>query len=145
MKVLFGLFICFCLSGCYFGANESGGEIINHFYLARWDENTWIAYSKNDDSIYEPNKIVIGHNVFAVGNNDDFIIVKQHPCENEDMHFMDYDSLQPNRAITNYFIIDTRNNYKLHSFDNERDFNNQRIIFGIPKSLPYQFYDKELE
>lgn len=116
------------------------------FYLAKWDENTWISYAKDGDSIYETEKIVIGHNVFAVGNHDDFIIGKQHPCENKEAHFMDYDSLKPNRAITNYFIIDTRNdNYRLHSFDNEKDFNNERTRFGIPKSLPYQFYDKNLE
>lgn len=146
MKKLFGLFFCFCLTGCYFGANESGEQIIKDFYLARWDENTWIAFSKDDDSIYEPEKIIIGHNVFAVGNNDDFIIVKQHPCENKEIHFMDFDSLKPNRAITNYFILDTRNDgCKLYRFNNEKDFNNERIRFGISKSLPYQFYDKELE
>ena len=141
-----GVFFCFSLTSCYFGANESGEEIINDFYLARWDQNTWISYSKDSDSIFEPKKIVIGHNVFAVGNNNDFIVAKQHPCENMKSHFMDYDSLKPNRTITNYIIIDTRNHgYKLHSYSSEKEFNNQRIQFGIPKSLPYQFYDKELE
>jgi len=146
MKKLFGLFLIFCLTSCYFGANESESEIMKYFYLAHWDENTWIAYSKESDSILEPKKIIIGHNVFAVGNNDDFIIAKQHPCENTDRHYMDYDSLKPNKAITNYYIIDTRNDrYKLHFYDNEKDFNDERIRFGIPKSLPFKFYDKELE
>lgn len=146
IKKIFGVLICFCISSCYFGANESSEEIINNFYLAKWDENTWISYSEKGDSIFEPEKIIIGHNVYAVGSFDDFIIAKQHPCENKEKHFMDYDSLKPIKKITNYIIIDTRNNgYKLYRFNNEKDFNIERTRFGITKSLEYQFYNKELE
>jgi acetyltransferase-like isoleucine patch superfamily enzyme len=146
MKKLTILLFCFCLTSCYFGQNESCEEIVKNFYLAKWDENTWISYSKDDNNIFDTEKIIIGHNVFAVGNNEDFIVGKQHPCANKDAHFMDYDSLKPNRAITNYFIIDTRNdNFKLHSFNNENDFDNWKNRLGIPKSLPYHFYDMDLE
>jgi len=146
MKKLFGLLLIFCLTSCYFGANESESKIMKDFYLASWDKTTWIAYSKDSDSILEPKKIIICHDVFAVGNNNDFIIAKQHPCENADRHYMDYDSFKPNKVITNYYIIDTRNDrYKLHCYDNERDFNEERIRFGIPKSMSFKFYDKELE
>ena len=146
MKKFFGLFFSLCLISCYFGANESNSEIMKGFYLAHWDKNTWIAYSKSSDSLYKPEKIIIGHNVFAVGNNEDFIIVKQHPCENEEAHFMDYDSLKPNRKITNFFIIDTRNRaYKVKRFDNEEDFEYEKYRLGIQKSLAYKFYDKEFE
>lgn len=146
MKKLLGLFLSLCLTSCYFGANELSNKITKDFYLAKWDENTWIAHSKDGDSIYEPEKIIIGHNVFAVGNNNDFIIGKQHPCQNKEAHFMDFDSIIPNRKITTFFIIDTRNDtYKIHRFDKENDFDNEKTRLGIPKSLPYQFYDKELE
>jgi hypothetical protein len=146
MRKLIGLFFILFLTSCYFGANESESEIIKGFYLAKWDENTWIAYSKTGDSIYEPEKIIIGHNVFAVGNNEDFIIGKQHPCENNEAHFIDYDSLKPNRKITNFFIIDARNDiYKMHSFNKEKDFENEKARLGVPHSLAYKFYAKELE
>lgn len=116
------------------------------FHLVGWDERDWIAYSKDNDSIYETEKIIIAHDVIAVGNNDDFIIVKQHPCENKDKHFMDYDSLKPNSQITNYFIIDIRNDgHKLHRFDNIKDFNNERNRLGIPKSLTFTLNDNEIE
>ena len=146
MKKILGLFISLFLTSCYFGANESDSEITKGFYLAKWDDNTWIAYSKTGDSIFEPKKIIIGHNVFAVGNNDDFIIGKQHPCENKEAHFTDYDSLRPNRKITNFFIIDARNHTsKIHLFNKEKDFNIEKARLGVPQSLAYKFYAKELE
>ncbi|MBK8352720.1 MAG: DUF3997 domain-containing protein [Saprospirales bacterium] len=146
MKKIFGILVCLFFDSCYFGANESAGEIIKGFYLAHWDENTWIAHSLDGDSIYELKNIIISHNVFAVGNNDDFIVGKQHPCENKETHFMDFDSVKPNRKITNFFIIDTRNEtYKIHQFDKEVHFDNEKKRLGIPDSLPYKFYSKELE
>lgn len=146
IKIFFSLMPCSCLTSCYFGANESGSKIMKDFYLVGWDDRDWIAYSSEDVDIYATEKIIIGHDVFAVGNNEDFIIVKQHPCENKDLHFMDFDSLKPNISITNYFIIDTRNDgYKLHQFDNEKDFNTAKTQFGIPKSLTYKFNDNKIE
>ena len=106
MKKIFGILLCFYLTSCFFGANESSKKIIKDFYLVAWDERDWIAYSKDDSSIFDIEKIIISHDVIAVGNNDDFIIGKQHPCENKEKHFMDFDSLKPNKAIINYFIIE---------------------------------------
>ena len=146
MKKLTVLLFCLFLTSCYFGQNESSNEIIKDFHLARWDENTWISYTEDSDSIFEPEKIVVGHNVFAVGNNEEFIIGEQHPCENKEAHFIDNDSLKPNRKVINYFIIDTqRNDYRFHSFNNENDFNIEKTRLGIPKSLQYKFYDKNME
>lgn len=143
---IYGLIFCIFLTSCYFGANESKVQIIKNFYLVSWDERDWIAYNTDDKSIYVDEKIVIGHDVFAIGNNDDFIIVKQHPCENKELHFMDYDSLKPNKAITNYYIIDIRaKNYKIHCFYNSLDFNKGRSRLGVPNSLRYKFYDNVIE
>lgn len=146
MKQIFILLLCICLTSCYFGQNESSNEIIKDFHLARWDENTWISYTEDNDSIFEDEKIIVGHTVFAVGNNDNFIIGKQHPCENKNKHFIDYDSLTPNRKVINYFIIDSRvASYRLYNFSNEKDFIFKKKRLGIPESLSYQFYDKNLE
>jgi len=140
MKKLTILILCFCLTSCHFGQNESSDEIIKDFHLARWDENSWISYTKNSDSIFEVKNIVVGHNVFGVENNEDFIIGKQHPCENKGKHFIDNDNLKPNLNGINYFIIDTRNkNYKLLTFSNEKDFKIEKTRLGIPENLTNQF------
>jgi hypothetical protein len=146
MKVLFSLIVFFCLTGCYFGANESGEEIVNNCYLARWDYDAWISYSKDGDDIWDPDKIIVSHNVFAVADHDDFIVAKQHPCGNKLPHIQDYDSLTPDRTITNYIIIDTRHDtYVVHSYDNEKDYNEAKILFDIPKDLTYKFHAKEID
>ena len=126
MKLSITLFLCFFLTSCYFGSNESGREIINDCYLARWDNDTWISYSKDGDAIWDADNIIVGHNIFAVGDNDDFIIAKQHPCKNTLPHIQDYDSLSPDRNVTNYYIIDTRNDsYVVHRYNNKKDFNEE--------------------
>jgi hypothetical protein len=146
MKVLFALIFCVSLTSCYFGANESGEEIINDCYLAKWDYDTWISYSKNGDSIWDTDKIIVSHNVFAVGDYGEFIIAKQHPCKNKLTHIQDYGKLTPDKTITNYFIIDTRNDtFVVHRYDNEKDYNGARIIFGIPRDWPYKYYAGEID
>ncbi|MFT3946078.1 MAG: DUF3997 domain-containing protein [Agriterribacter sp.] len=147
MKKLAVIFICFGLASCYFGANESGRRIANNFYLVGWDEENWkIVFSTNADNIYAPEKIIVNHDVFALGNNDNFIIAKQHPCENKKSHIIDLDSLKPNKEITNYYIIDIRDKvYKIYSFDNAKDFKEKRTDLRVPISLSYSFYDRKLE
>lgn len=146
MKTSIALLFCFFLTGCFFGANESGSEIINDCYLARWDSDTWISYSKDGDGIWDVENIIIGHNVFAVGDHDDFIIAKQHPCKNNLPHIQDYNNLMPDRTLTNYFIIDARNDsYLVHQYNNEKDFIEAKTQFGIPKNLPYKFYAEEID
>jgi len=118
MRVSTAILFCFFLSSCYFGGNESSKEIINDCYLARWDSNTWISYSKDGKGVWDTENIIVGHNVFAVGDFGGFIIAKQHPCENQAPHIQDYDSLKPDLTITNYVIIDTRNeSYEVQRFD----------------------------
>ena len=57
MKKLTILLFCFCLTTCYFGQNESYEEIVKNFYLAKWDENTWISYTKDDNNFFDTEKI----------------------------------------------------------------------------------------
>lgn len=137
-----------CLSSCYFGANESGGHIIQDFYLIGWDERDWqIVYSPNGE-IYDPEKIIIRHDVFAVGHNDDFIVAKQHPCQSVEPHLVHTDTLKPDKEITNYYIIDIRKGedaYQVYQFNNEGAYNDKRITLGVPKDLTFTFNDEKLE
>ncbi len=136
------------LTGCYFGANESGGRIIDNFHLIGWDERDWQIVYSEDNKIYHPEKIIIGHDVFAVGNNDDFIIVKQHPCDNPVPHLADFDTLRPDKEVTNYYIIDIRHgsqSYKLHKFADQEEFDEERRKLGVPMELTYKFYDAKLD
>ncbi|WP_053991556.1 DUF3997 domain-containing protein [Mangrovimonas sp. TPBH4] len=149
MRKIVSLFlILITLTSCYFGANESGGKITDDFYLIGWDQRDWhIVYSLND-KIYEPEKIIVQHDVFAIGNNKDFIIAKQHPCANTLPHLIDFDSLKPNKTVTNYYIIkimEGNNNYELHKFGNENDFIKGRTNLGVPENLGYRFIDKNLK
>lgn len=67
------------MANCYFGANESGGHITKDFYLVGWDETDWKVIRSKDGYNAFPKNPLIDHSVFAVGNNNDFIIIKQHP------------------------------------------------------------------
>lgn len=148
MKSLSTMLLLIGLASCYFGANESGGHIIHNFHLIGWDERNWqIVYSRNGD-IYDPEKIVIRHDVFAVGHNDNFIVAKQHPCQNVEPHLMHTDTLKPDRGKTNYYIIDIRKKdemYQLYQFNNEEEYNEKRIALGVPRDLTFRFYDTKLE
>ena len=143
MRIYSTIILCFLLTSCYFGANESGYEIINDFYLVKWDNDTWISHSKDGDNIWNKENIIVSHNVFAINVVDDFIIIKQHPCENTLSHGQDFDDKEPNKAVINYFIIDSKNQTnKVNLYTNKRDFDNAKAKFKIPKNLPYKFYTK---
>jgi hypothetical protein len=72
--------------------------------------------------------IMVKSTVFAVGFNDEFIIVKQHPRTFPD---------QPDKSITNYFIVPIYSR-TIHSMDDDvigplgkEDFDKKRIELGI--------------
>ncbi|OMP32854.1 DUF3997 domain-containing protein [Mangrovimonas sp. DI 80] len=147
-KITSQLLILITLTSCYFGANESGVHIIDDFYLIGWDQKDWQIVYSLDNKIYDPEKIIVQHDVFAVGNNKDFIIAKQHPCENTSPHLIDFDNPKPNKTVTNYYIIKIMkgdNNYQIHKFKNENDFRKGKINLGVPNNLEYTFYDEKLE
>lgn len=146
MKKILTLLFITSLTSCYFGSNESGKKITKNFYLIGWDENDWqIVHSLNNE-INKPEKIIIKHDVFAVGHNKDFIIVKQHPCENSEPHLIDFESLEANKNITNYYIIEIlENSYQIHNYVNLNEFKKGRLELGVPDNLDYNVYDKTLE
>jgi len=82
--------------------------------------------------------------VVAVGNNEDFIIVRQHPVNNESGSYI------PDTTITNYYIIDMNNKYKNYLEMNigpltKLQFDSLRAAFkieNIPFDRDYPAYRK---
>jgi len=75
------------LQGCV-GVSEE--KVVGRYYLVAVDymkEETSLNFQLDDNSSYG----VVKETVFAVGYNDNYIIVKQHPSNNRD--------------ITNYYIV----------------------------------------
>lgn len=73
--------------------------------------------------------------VVGVGNNEDFIIVRQHPVNREPGSYM------PDTTITNYYIVDMNNEYRNYLEMNigpltKNEFDSLRSIFKI-ESIPF--------
>lgn len=148
MKKIFLFLTLMTFSCCYFGMNESSGKIIRDFYLISWDENFWQISQAKNSSEFNPENIVIKHDVFGVGHNENFIIAIQHPCEKIQPHLKDYNTtLQPNKKVTNYYIIELLANeaYRINKFDSETKYLKARVKLGVPEDLEYQFYKESLE
>ena len=91
MKANFKIIITLVLINLFFscdGINKN--QIIGRYYLVAvdTDDNMTIGYEidKNGNTVD-----VAGETIFSVGNNDKYIIAKQHPNRN--------------KSIVNYFII----------------------------------------
>lgn len=82
-------------TSCFF---DSSTEELTHGY-----ELAWIDF-KDNQAIYKGEEQVPGY-VASVGYNSDYIIAKQHPQKG------DFYS-EPDYSITNYFIIDIKENEK---------------------------------
>lgn len=66
--------------------------------------------------------VIVAEYIFAVGHNEEFIIAKQHPTNR----------LEVNTTITNYYIIDIRNeDEEIYGPLQEAVFNASREKFGI--------------
>lgn len=74
------------LTGCFFGDEPTSyTKLTKDFWLYWWgdstDQNIVLNTSKNPNGGLG----VVGHTVFAVGYNDNFIIAKQHPDKQEEI------------------------------------------------------------
>ena len=90
--------IFFTLQSCFMQWDYSESKLNKYFSIA------WIDHCSHRAITFStsPNPggmVLINCYVFAVGKNKDFIIVKQHPTENEFCN-------NPNLKITNYYIIE---------------------------------------
>ncbi len=147
MKKIILLLIFIIFSSCFFGSNENSQKIIRDFYIISWDESFWQISRSKKSNEFEPNNIIIKHDVFGVGHNKNFIIAIQHPCENNQPHLNDYlDDFKVNKNITNYFIIELLKDeeYKINKFRSKIEYLKARIKLGVPKELKYKFYKENI-
>jgi hypothetical protein len=117
-----------------FGCNDMNNEhVIGGYYLSTVDyvEDGMSLYYDLDDGNYIG---VVNETVFAVGYNEEFIIVKQHPTNYP---------FPPDKSTTNYYIIPLK--FKVNHFPDENkigplseiDFTIKRKELGIPDSLSF--------
>lgn len=93
-KIILTLIGILTLNSCWNNPSES--ELIIGNYFVEWNDlvaNRAIVEKTEKDSPYSSG--IISNYVFAVGNNSDFIIAKQHPYLND-------------LTVTKYFIIDIK-------------------------------------
>ena len=86
------LLLILILTSCWNNENET--EVITGNYFIGWADqiaNRSITYSEDKEHLYHEG-LVEGY-VFAVGNNNSYIIAKQHPNTSDTI-------------VTKYFIID---------------------------------------
>ncbi len=95
--IAFSVTILLC--GC-FGLFDSGSDRITGKFIVSWldvSENQTLSEEVELNS--SGSVQVVGPYVFAVGHNEDFIIVKQHPTEGFSKGF------KIDTSITNYYIV----------------------------------------
>ncbi len=97
------LFCLFFLSGC-FGLFDSGSQRIIGRYEVLWiDLPQNQALTKVDKEHSSSSATLIEPYIFAVGHNDSYIIVKQHPTGGFEKNY------EIHTDTTNYYIIDIAN------------------------------------
>jgi hypothetical protein len=119
-KITFILIGFLTLNSCW--NNESESEIIIEDYFVGWADlvaNRSITYSEDKEHSFH--EVLVNGYVFAVGNNDKYIIAKQHPNLSD---------------ITNtkYFIIDI----------NQKAYKNRGTVFGPMSNVEFDIKTSEL-
>ena len=103
-------------------------------------EGQALGYLVKDSSIYV---CVVSECVFAIGHNEQYIILKQHPVK--------FSTPPPNKKITNYYIVLIYSAYT--DFPEKgviglltlEQFNNKKNELHIPDSLSFSIVNKDLE
>ena len=102
---IFSLIICVLSCG---GSLDVEEHLFDKYYLIATDtkEDLNLSYHESTDN---PNYgTIIKATVFAIGYNDKYILIKQHP-----RNFPD----PPNRKITNYYIIPVKKKFNWKSMN----------------------------
>ncbi len=133
-------FALFCLTGCQDLAVKK--NVIGNYYLTAADvpDGTCLSYhTSKDDPIYS---WLIGPTVFAVGYNNDFMIIKQHPST------FPY---APDKKVTNYYILPIKKEMDWQTKNGLlgpmtlEHFNNTRKELNIPDGVTFTIVMKDLE
>ena len=138
--LLISFLIMTLLSGCLgFVYNK---KIVDKYWLIAIDTKAEMSLSYE---LGNGNFIgIIGGGVFALGNNADYIIVKQHPL----IHFPN----SINKQITNYYIVPIDRSVSQYKVQenfigplNEIEFAKQKEKLKIPIDLVFKIVIKENE
>ena len=128
------------LSGCVGGTGFVIKEkVIDNYYLIATDVDEDLVLSYHEDVDGDNYGTIIDATIFAVGHNDKFIIVKQHPRISPNA---------PDKKITNYYILplkkgmDWRSKNGLIGPLTLKTFNEKRKELEIPEGLTFT---KEIE
>ena len=126
-------------------------HVVGNYYIVAADVREQMSldyHTKEDGANYGT---IIDNTVFAVGCNDKYIIVKQHPTVNEDIHLNDTSkptktsSNQADKTRTNYYIVPVEDYYRPNLAPlNEYQFKQQRKKLGI-ENIQFTIVYKDLE
>ena len=138
MNKLICLFVCLSLSGCQYFAIEE--KIFGKYYLVAADEGDQCAlsYHENDRDNYSH---IVGATVFAVGFNENYMIIKQHP------RTWPY----PHENVTYFYILPLKEGMDWCTMNGLlgpmtiEQFNQKRKDLNIPNSLTFTKVMKDLE
>lgn len=131
-RQLLNLLLLILLIGCQFFVYDR--KIVDKYWLITIDTKADMSLCyelENGDFIG-----IISGGVYAVGNNSDYIIVKQHPYK--------LGSESINKSITNYYIVPIDRSISQYKVDknligplNEIEFEKQKEKLLIPKDLKF--------
>jgi hypothetical protein len=117
-------------------------HLVGNYYLIASDDQHQLGlgyHTPEDEDTYGE---IVPATVFAVGFNENYFILKQHPY---------IFAKPPNTSITNYYIL---RNQKLFNFKTQKglygpltydQYNLKRQELGIPDSLNFSKVYKDLE
>lgn len=136
-KLMLYLSISLLFVGCQDLAVKE--KIIDNYFLVAADASEWTSLSYHEDNEGTNYSSLIEATVFAVGYNDNYMIVKQHPCILPN---------PPDKTITNYYILplkegmDWRTKNGLIGPLTEQEFIEKRKELNIPDEVTFT---KEIE
>jgi hypothetical protein len=133
--IVFGLF-----EGCTGFAIKR--QLFGNYYLVATDGDEGLSltyHGPNDGNTYGD---IVPATVFAIGYNDSFMIIKQHPRTFPN---------PPNRNVTNYFILPIKKDFNYRTMNEMigpisfEQFTQKRRELGIPDSLSFSIKYEKLD
>jgi len=128
------------LSGCLgFDTKE---KVVGNYYLVAPDDESQLSLDYCDPADQNGCGGVIGATVFAVGYNEKYIIVKQHPSAFPKA---------PNKKMTNFFIVPITGGFNYRTMNNLigpltlEQFSDKRKELNIPDSLKFTIVKDNLK
>jgi hypothetical protein len=140
IRILLFIIIVMVSTGC--GGLAVKEKIVENYYFVAGDDpaGTFLSYHESSDGNNYSG--IIEATVFAVGYNNNFMIVKQHPRKFPN---------PPDKSITNYYILplkegmDWRSKNGLIGPLTKSEFIKKRKELGVPNNLTFTKILKDLQ